>query len=196
VRTLTQAAPSVSGFILLLGVRGLHSQLVHHNIFFCEDYAREFDDLFRRGVPPADPTIYLAITSRRDPAHAPPDGENWFILVNAPPLGPEWDWTARTREYRDAVLAALARRGLEVRDRIVVERILTPLDIERQTGARRGALYGASSNGMLSAFGRPANRAPDVRGLYFAGGTAHPGGGVPMAMLSGAAAARQVLAHD
>jgi phytoene desaturase len=195
VRALTEAEPSVSGFILLLGVRGEHPQLAHHNIFFPADYAREFDDIFRRGVPPADPTVYAAITSKRDPDHAPPGCENWFILVNAPPLGPRYDWTARAAEYRDRVLAVLAQRGLDLRESIVIEKTITPIELEALTGARRGALYGASSNSMFAAFRRPPNQSPEVRGLYLAGGTAHPGGGVPMVMLSGAAAARKILNH-
>lgn len=194
VRALTALEPSVSGFVLLLGVQGQTPALAHHNIFFPADYAREFTDLFERGVPPEDPTVYVSITSKRDAAHAPPDCENWFVLVNAPPLGPRFDWATQAAAYRDRVLAVLARRGLDVRGRILTEHMLTPLDLARQTGARRGALYGAASNGMWAAFRRPANRAPEVDGLYFAGGTAHPGGGVPMVMLSGAAAARRLLA--
>lgn len=185
--------PSVSGFVLLLGLRGRTSGLVHHNLFFNHDYKAEFDDLFKRSRPPQDPTIYVTITSRTDPDDAPLDGENWFVLVNAPPLGPAYNWEERARSYRDHVLSTLATRGVDVRDRIEVEHCLTPLDLERRTGARRGALYGMSSNSMWSAFRRPPNRARDVKGLYFAGGTAHPGGGVPMVMLSGAAAARCVL---
>ncbi len=192
-RALASAEPSVSGFLLLLGVRGEHPHLAHHNLFFCRDYRREFDDLFTRGAPPEDPTVYVAITSKRDPDHAPPGCENWFVLVNAPPLGPAWDWTARAAAYREHVLATLAARGLDVRDRLAYERVFTPLDLERLTGARRGALYGASSNSPWAAFRRPANRAPDIGGLFFAGGTAHPGGGVPMVVLSGAAAARRIL---
>ncbi len=185
--------PSVSGFVLLLGVRGQSPGLVHHNLYFNSDYRAEFDDLFRRGIPSQDPTIYVTITSRADPEDAPPGRENWFVLVNAPPLGPQWNWSTEAGCYRDRVLEILAERGLDVRERIEVEHCLTPIDLERQTGARRGALYGMSSNGMLSAFRRPPNRARDIRGLFFAGGTAHPGGGVPMVMLSGAAAARGIL---
>ncbi|GIV81788.1 MAG: hypothetical protein KatS3mg051_1142 [Anaerolineae bacterium] len=88
--------------------------------------------------------------------------------------------------------AQLATFGL--RPEVVTEQMLTPLDLQRLTGARRGALYGLSSNSPWTAFRRPHNRAPDVRGLYFAGGTTHPGGGVPMVMLSGRLAARLVLA--
>lgn len=191
IARLLAAEPSCSAFIMLWGVRGSHAGLAHHNIFFSSDYRREFDDIFRRGIPPAEPTVYVAITSKTDTEHAPPGHENWFVLVNAPPLGPAWDWQQGAGTCRDVVRARLAAFGL--RPEIVVEQTLTPLDLERLTGARRGALYGMSPNRRWSAFQRPHNRAPDVRGLYFAGGTTHPGGGVPMVALSGRVAAQMVL---
>lgn len=190
---LLNAEPSCSGFILLLGIEGAHPDLAHHNIFFSRDYPAEFNAIFKRGVPPDDPTIYAAITSKTDPDHAPDGCENWFVLVNAPPLSEAYDWSANAIDYRDLVLARLAEHGYDLRGKIRVEQVFTPADIERLTGARRGALYGASSNNRFSAFRRPHNRAPDLRGLYFAGGTAHPGGGVPMVTLSGKAAARMAL---
>jgi phytoene desaturase len=193
---LTALEPSCSGFILLLGIEGTNDPLAHHNIFFSADYPAEFDAIFRDGVPPADPTIYVSITGKSDPTHAPHGHENWFVLVNAPPLGDAYDWTTHADAYRDHVLDKLATvHGVDVRDRVRSSHMLTPLDLERLTGARRGALYGASSNSKWTAFKRPHNRADDVRGLYFAGGTTHPGGGVPMVMLSGMAAAR-VIAED
>lgn len=192
-RQLTEFDPSCSGFILLLGLNRSHPNLAHHNIFFSGDYPGEFADIFERGVPPAEPTIYVAITAKTDPDHAPPGDENWFVLVNAPPLGPAFDWTTQAAAYRDLVLARLAHFGLNLRNAIQVEHRLTPLDLARQTGAWRGALYGLSSNSPWTAFRRPANRARDVRGLYFAGGTTHPGGGVPMVMLSGQVTAGMVL---
>jgi len=190
---LKQVEPSCSGFMLLLGVKGTYPNLAHHNIFFSSDYPREFDQIFRQGIPPTEPTIYVAITAKTDPAHAPAGCENWFVLVNAPPLGDQFDWNAQTAPYRELVLNHLATYGLDIRPHIRTEKIFTPEDIARQSGARRGALYGASSNNPFTAFQRPHNRAPDVKGLYFAGGTAHPGGGVPMVMLSGQVAARLVL---
>jgi phytoene desaturase len=193
LRRLTGAEPSCSGFILMLGVQGEEARLAHHNILFSNDYAAEFRDIFSRGVPPNDPTIYVAITSKTDAGHAPPGCENWFVLVNAPALGDHFDWTTQAADYRERVLAALGRFGFDLHGRILSERMLTPVDLERMSGARRGALYGLSSNDRFNALRRPHNRAPDIRRLYFAGGTTHPGGGVPMVTLSGKVAARMAL---
>jgi phytoene dehydrogenase-like protein len=178
---------------MLLGVRGQHPQLAHHNIFFSADYAREFDEIFRQGLPPREPTIYVAITARATAQDAPPGAENWFVLVNAPALSSEWDWRENAAAYSERILNQLAQRGLDVRAQIELQRILTPLDLEQASGAWRGALYGGSSNNRWAAFRRPHNRAPHVRGLYFCGGTAHPGGGVPMVTLSGKVASQMLL---
>ena len=193
LRRLTRAEPSCSGFILMLGVQGEEARLAHHNILFSNDYAAEFSDIFSRGVPPDDTTIYIAITSKTDADHAPPGCENWFVLVNAPALGEHFDWATQAADYRERVLAALGRFGFDLRGRFLSERMLTPVDLERMSGARRGALYGLSSNDRFNALRRPHNRAPDIRRLYFAGGTTHPGGGVPMVTLSGKVAARLAL---
>jgi phytoene desaturase len=138
--------------------------------------------------------VYVAITSKTDPDHAPQGGENWYVMANVPPIGPAWDWAREAASYRDLVLERLAARGFDVRDHIRAEQWLTPVDIEQLTGAWRGALYGHSFNNPLASFERPHNRCPDVRRLYFAGGTTHPAGGVPMVTLSGKTAARMVLA--
>lgn len=182
---LTGVESSCSGFIMLLGVNDSHPQLAHHNIFFSGNYRREFDDLFRRGLPPHEPTIYVAITSKTDSAHASEGGENWFVLVNAPALDARFDWSSQAAAYRDHTLARLADFGFDIRGKIQTEQILTPPDLARLTGAWRGALYGASPNSPFTAFRRSPNQAPNVRGLYFVGGTTHPGGGVPLVMLSG-----------
>jgi phytoene desaturase len=186
---------SCSGFVLYLAVARKHPQLVHHNIFFTPDYPAEFGAIFDRGVPYREPTIYVAITSKTDADHAPEGGENWYVMTNVPPVGAGshgsgWDWEREAQGYRDRVLERLATFGLDVRGHIRAEHLLTPLDIERKTGAWRGALYGHSFNNWFASFQRPHNRSPDVRGLYLAGGTTHPGGGVPMVTLSGKTAAR------
>jgi diapolycopene oxygenase len=194
LKQLNQAEPSCSGFILLWGVEGEHAELAHHNIFFSPDYPAEFTAIFKQGVMPSNPTIYASITSKTDADHAPPGHENWFVLVNAPPTGDNWDWSSQTTAYRNLVLDKLAERGFNLRDKIRYEQILTPIDLERMNGAYRGALYGPSSNAMMAAFRRPHNRVKDVPGLYLAGGTTHPGGGVPMVALSGKVAAEMILA--
>ncbi|UCE64242.1 MAG: phytoene desaturase [Nitrospirota bacterium] len=185
---------SGSGFILLLGIAQRHPELAHHNIFFSKNYPREFRQIFREGVPPDDPTIYVAITSKTDPEHAPPGCENWFVQVNAPPTGANYDWTVQAETYRDLLLKRLAERGYGLQPYLRYEQMITPLDLQRETGGWHGALYGASSNSRWSAFRRPHNRAKDVKGLYFVGGSTHPGGGVPMVTLSGKVVAGMILA--
>lgn len=192
---LREQESSCSGFILLLGVQEEHPDLAHHNIFFSSNYRREFDQIFRRGVPPDEPTIYVSISARSTPEDAPPGCENWFVLVNAPPLGANYDWTAQSEAYASSVLEWLARRGYDVRQSLAYQQAITPLDLEKMSNTRGGALYGTSSNNRWAAFRRPHNRCPDVRGLYFAGGTTHPGGGVPMVILSGKVAS-QLLQED
>ncbi|MGD2048081.1 MAG: phytoene desaturase family protein [Chloroflexota bacterium] len=184
---------SCSGFVLLLGIEKEHPDLAHHNIFFSSDYPAEFEAIFKRGQPAEDPTIYVAITSKKEAHHAPPGTENWFVLVNVPAVSEEYDWDLLANAYRDLVLDKLAQWGYELRDAIRVERVLTPIDLARGSGAWRGALYGASSNHRLAAFRRPHNRSQDIQGLYFVGGTTHPGGGVPMVTLSGKVTAELVL---
>ncbi|MCS7062254.1 MAG: phytoene desaturase, partial [Anaerolineae bacterium] len=159
----------------------------HHNIFFTDDYPREFDDIFVRRVPPTDPTLYLCITSKTDPEHAPAGCENWFVLVNAPYVSPAYDWKQDGERYAAQVVDQLRTWGLDPAP--VVRRVLTPLDLQMMYGGNAGAIYGFSSNTRTAAFRRPGNRSRELRGLYFAGGSAHPGGGVPLVMLSGAAAA-------
>lgn len=185
--------PSGSGFILLLGVQGQHDDLAHHNVFFSADYRAEFETIFKAQALPQDPTIYVAITSKADPDHAPDGCENWFVLINAPPTSEDIDWEQEARPYRDLVLQKLAEKGYDIRDKIISELILTPEDLKHDSGAWRGALYGPSANSKWTAFRRPHNRSRDVDGLYFAGGTTHPGGGVPMVALSGKVAADMIL---
>ena len=186
---------SSSGFILLLGINGTHQQLAHHNIFFSPDYRLEFEQIFKHNRPPDHPTIYLSITSKSDPTHAPPGKENWFVLVNTPATDSSFDWQEFAPSYRDRIIETLKGFGLTISAHIEDESIITPDDLARQSGAYRGALYGFSSNDRLAAFRRPPNRDARIKGLYYAGGTTHPGGGVPMVMLSGKVAAEMVV-HD
>ena len=193
LQKLDKIESSCSGFVMLLGVAKEHRELAHHNIWFPKRYKAEFDDIFGRQHPADDPAIYATITSKSDPAHAPAGCENWFVLVNAPALSCEFDWSTQAISYGDHIIGRLAERGIDLKQHIVTRQILTPVDLQKLTGAHRGALYGSSSNHPFAAFLRPHNRCPHLRGLYFAGGTAHPGGGVPMVTLSGRVAAELIL---
>ncbi|HUP27104.1 MAG TPA: phytoene desaturase family protein [Chloroflexia bacterium] len=185
--------PSCSGFVLLLGIKGDYPNLAHHNIFFNHDYRSEFEYTFEREEPVPDPTIYVVNTSKTDPTQAPPGHSNLFILVNAPALTPAIDWPSRQGEYRDRIITRLEEVGLPgLRERIVYEQVITPLDFEQKYHAWRGSIYGISSNSRRTAFLRPPNRAPGVQNLYFVGGSVHPGGGIPLVLLSARLAAKMV----
>jgi phytoene desaturase len=185
---LGRLEPSCSGFVMLLGVARQMPRLAHHNIFFSDDYPAEFSAIFDRRVPPTDPTLYLCITSKTDPDHAPAGCENWFVMVNAPYLSPAWDWQRNAETYAAHLKNVMRGWELDAGETPRVERVYTPLDLQTMYSGNAGAIYGFSSNTRTAAFRRPNNRAGDVRGLYFASGSAHPGGGVPLVMLSGMAA--------
>jgi phytoene desaturase len=189
-RAARLADRSLAGFLLLLGVRAAPatgSRSVRatpgarHTVYFPENYDAEFDDVFGRGRPPrpaADPAIFVSVAA--DPARGPDGYEPWQVLVNAPPQGPvDWRRPGLAAGYADRVLAILAGRGVEVRDRIAVREVRTPADLEHATGSPGGAIHGTAAHRLL----RPGNRGP-VRGLYLVGGSTHPGGGLPLVALS------------
>jgi phytoene desaturase len=177
---------STSGFILFLGVRGCDPRLGHHNIFFSDDYPGEFAEI-AAGKSPTRPTIYISVSSRTDPEHAPEGHDNYFILVNAPARDPKEPWTkAEAQGYRDLVLKRLERFGFnDLPRRIIAERIFTPSDFAARDLAHHGALYGWASHSIRASLFRPPLRAPGTRNVFFAGGTTHPGGGIPLVLLSG-----------
>lgn len=184
-KAVAGSEPSSSGFVLLLGTNRRFERLRHHNIFFSGDYEAEFNDIFRKKVPPEDPTLYIADTSRTDPSHAVEGGANLFVLVNAPYLTGRYDWNRSKHEYAVAVKNRLEQRGLEgLNHSILFEKIITPLDFQTTYRSSRGSIYGTSSNKRVSAFLRPGNKARSVEGLYLAGGSTHPGGGIPLVILS------------
>ena len=186
--------PSSSGLVFYWGMKEQFPELTVNNIFFSGDYEREFSQIFDERVCPDDPTIYINITSKVTSEDAPKNGENWFILVNAPYVDGQ-DWEAETAKVRQAVVQRLTQSlGRDVEKLIATESVMTPVDIERKTMSYRGALYGISSNSRTAAFSRHPNRSPDYDGLYFCGGSAHPGGGMPLVMLSGKIAADLIRA--
>jgi phytoene desaturase len=178
---------STSGFILFLGIKGRDPRLGHHNIFFSDDYPKEFDEIHRQGVIPHEPTIYISISSRSDSGHAPEAHDNYFILINAPARDPRQPWTyAETRAYRSLVLKRLERFGFfGLAERIVSESAFTATDFAARDLAHHGSLYGWASHSIGASLFRPPLRAPGAKNVFFAGGTTHPGGGIPLVLLSG-----------
>jgi phytoene desaturase len=185
---IASSPASVSGFVLLLAIRGRTPDLPHHSIWFPRDYRAEFADVFDDPQPPNDPTIYLCNPAATDPSCAPDGDESWFVLVNAPRHGPV-DWDAEGERYQERILDRLDALGLDARARAKAVLRRTPADIERLTGAPGGAIYGTASMGARAAFLRPRNASPAAQRLYLATGSAHPGGGIPLVLLSGRIAA-------
>jgi diapolycopene oxygenase len=179
--------PACSGVVLYLGLDRRHDQLLHHNFVFSRDPHEEFEAIYRRGEPAADPTCYVCAPARTDPEVAPPGGEALYVLVHTPYLRPGHDWSRLYPSYRRVILDKLARTAglVDLERQIRFERWLTPEDIHRRYGVLAGAIYGLASHGRLSGAFKPANRSPDVERLYFAGGAAHPGPGMPMVLMSG-----------
>lgn len=181
----TRREPSCSGFIIMLGVTKKFPNLLHHNIFFSNDYRAEFEAIFDKKTPASDPTIYVCASSRTDSSQAPEGCENIFILVNAPYLTEKVDWENLKKPYRDKVIKKLEEFGLDgLSSSIEFEKIITPADFAEKTLSNKGSIYGISSNGIFSSFFRIPNQSRKIRNLYFVGGAAHPGGGIPLVLLS------------
>jgi len=177
--------PSCSGFVLLLGISKKYESLAHHNIFFSSDYRREFNSIFNEKKLPGDPTIYIANTSHSDPDHAPEGHSNLFILVNAPYLTEDQNWEAQSRKYPEIIISKLENSGLDgLRNSVEFSKIITPEDFYKRYRSNRGSIYGTSSNSKFSAFSRPKNKTSFIDGLYLTGGSTHPGGGIPLVLLS------------
>jgi phytoene desaturase len=188
--------PSSSALVFFWGIRGTHPMLETHNIIFSVGYENEFQSLFglRRYHP--DPTVYIHISSRLSPADAPANCENWFVMINAPAATGSSSGE-NIAHIRDTIIKKIkSSTGISVQEDILCETVLTPTDIERRTGSTNGSLYGISSNSRMSAFLRQPNRSAQYRGLYFCGGSAHPGGGIPLVLLSGKITAELIKKHE
>lgn len=188
--------PSSSGMVFLWGIKGKFNELIHHNVFFSDNYYKEFETLFTNLQPPEDPTVYIAITSKSDNSHAPEGHENWFVMVNMPYINKEYNWNDEINKMRDRIFKKLSKYGIKVSDKIVVEDVITPEDIKNMYYTNKGSIYGISSNTKTTAFRRPANMNKHISNLYFAGGSAHPGGGMPLVILSGKHAATLIFEKE
>jgi phytoene desaturase len=196
-KQLAKQEPSLAGFSLLLGLKPSDAEpLNHHTILFPENYDLEFESIFTTKTPVEKPTIYIC--APHDPLMVKDEGhEAWFVLVNAPrhsTSGNGFDWSDENfkRQYANSIINQIEAAGISVRDRLEVLEIRTPLDLQVAVNAPGGSIYGTSSNGARSAFARAKNRSP-IKGLYLVGGSAHPGGGLPLVGLSAEMVANAVL---
>ena len=175
---------SSSAVIFYWGIKQSFPDLDLHNIFFSKNYKKEFQAIFKDKTVSEDPTIYINITSKEVVGDAPKGCENWFIMINTPADHGQ-DWTQIVNRLRSHIITNISKRlSVDLKNLIVCEEVLTPPDIESKTQSYMGALYGASSNDTMAAFLRHPNFSNRIKNLYFCGGSVHPGGGIPLCLLS------------
>jgi phytoene desaturase len=197
-KQLSGLEPSLAGFSLLLGLKPNSGEpLAHHTILFPENYDAEFDSIFTSKKPVTHPAIYLC--SPHDPSMVKSEGhEAIFVLVNAPRHSENpsegFDWSDKefAKSYANSIIDQIESQGISIRDRLEVLEMRTPLDLQESVMAPGGSIYGTSSNGPRAAFLRARNRSP-IKNLYCVGGSAHPGGGLPLVGLSAEMVANAIL---
>lgn len=174
---------SSSAIIFYWGIQKTFPELDLHNIFFSDNYPAEFEAL-SKGEMYEDPTVYINISSKYSPEDAPEGCENWFTMINAP-YNDGQDWQQLFDQTREATIKKVSRiLGTDISNLIQCEEVLDPRTIESKTASHLGSLYGTSSNNKMAAFLRHPNFSHRIQNLYFCGGSAHPGGGIPLCLLS------------
>ena len=175
---------SSSALIFYWGIKKQFPNLNLHNIFFSAAYKAEFDAIWKQKTICADPTVYVNISLKLKPDDAPDGCENWFVMINTPSNEGQ-DWDALIAEVKKNIVTKLSSLlGQDIGSLIICEQVLDPRSIESKTSSYQGSLYGNSSNSQFAAFLRHANKSSKIKNLYFCGGSVHPGGGIPLALLS------------
>lgn len=175
---------SSSALIFYWGINKQFPQLDLHNIFFSADYEKEFKHIWQQKDISDDPTVYINISSKFKADDAPPGCENWFVMINVP-ANTGQDWDTLIANARQNILHKLSKNlGEDISGLIISESVLDPRGIESRTSSYQGSIYGTSSNSRFAAFLRHANRSSKINNLYFCGGSVHPGGGIPLCLLS------------
>lgn len=183
-KKITKQERSSSAVIFYWGMKKTFPLLHLHNIFFSKDYKKEFENIFIKKQLSEDPTVYINITSKMETTDAPAARENWFVMVNTPSNTGQ-NWQHLKEVLRANVISKLTRiSGEDIESFIETEHTSDPVKLEEQTGSFMGSIYGSSSNSRLSAFFRHPNFTDTIKGLYFCGGSVHPGGGIPLCLKS------------
>ena len=178
--------------------------LVRHNVFFDDDYKLEFDEIFKQHKLPSRGTVYVCAQDRNDTAQAINGNERLLCLVNAPATGDQSTGLSSAQQLTPSEIQSCQEQSLKLLGQCGLALDLTtataqsvitsPSDFNQLFPDTGGALYGPASHGWMTPFQRPSS-ASKLPGLYLAGGSVHPGPGVPMAALSGQLAAATVMAH-
>lgn len=185
---------STSALIFYFGVKGNSDNLEMDNILFSKNYEKEFTQLFVDKIIPDDPTIHIHISSKKNNSDAPEGFENWYVMINAPSTK---ELKFDLSQVKKIILKKIKRMtGLDIENQIVFETCQTPEILENRTSGLFGSLYGPSSNSRYSAFLRQKNKSSVYEGLYFCGGTVHPGGGIPLTILSGKITAELIERYE
>ena len=175
---------SSSALIFYWGIKGTYDELDLHNIFFSSNYKEEFNSIFEKKQIFDDPTVYVNISCKDISSDAPKGSENWFVMINSP-YNINQNWDKQIQITRKKIINKLEKiLGIEIGKNILKEKVYTPIDLESNTNSFNGSLYGSSSNNIMSSFMRHPNFNKKIKNLYFCGGSVHPGGGIPLAILS------------
>ncbi len=188
--------PSLSGIVFYWGVKGNHENMNIHNILFSKNYEEEFIDIFEKKIAPKDPTIYIYISSKFKKSDAPIGFENWFVMINAPYSNGQ-NWEKEICLTKERIIKSIKEKlKIDLKEKIICEKILSPVELENRTLSRYGSIYGISSNNKKAAFLRPPNKSKHYKKLYFCGGSVHPGGGIPLVILSGKIAFSLIMKYE
>ena len=175
---------SSSALIFYWGIKGTYEKLDLHNIFFSSNYKQEFNSIFEKKQIFDDPTVYVNISCKDVSTDAPKGSENWFVMINSP-YNINQNWEKQIQISRKKIINKLEKiLGVEIEKNIVKEKVYSPIDLELNTNSFNGSLYGSSSNNIMSSFMRHPNFTKKIKNLFFCGGSVHPGGGIPLAILS------------
>ena len=175
---------SSSAVIFYWCMKNTNTNLDLHNIFFASDYKKEFKSIFEKKELYDDPTIYVNITSKDVKNDAPKNSENWFGMVNAPQNANQ-NWDSEIKILKKVIIEKLEKiLNININDKLIEEKIYSPVDLDKNTNSYLGSLYGTSSNDMFSSFLRHPNFSRKLKNVFFCGGSVHPGGGIPLCILS------------
>lgn len=191
-KKILEQEKSLSALIFYWGIKKEFKELCLHNMLFAKDSQAEFNCMFNDKKPYLDPTTYINITSKHCPSDAPQGCENWFVMVNVPHNASEQAITYR-EEMRKNIISKINRvLKTDIEQYIEIEDVLDPFIIQQRTSSVGGSLYGNSSNNKFVAFLRHANESSKIKNMYFTGGSVHPGGGIPLSVLSGKIVAEMI----